>query len=118
MDVHQNARLTPKGRETMVRAVVDNGASASEVARRFHTTVKTVSKWVRRFQTEGLAGLQDRSSRPHSMPSQTPPATCDTIEALRRGALHTGCDRQRRRPQPINGEPHSQAAWLELAIGP
>ena len=40
MDVHQNARLTPKGRETMVRAVVDNGASASEVARRFHTTVK------------------------------------------------------------------------------
>ena len=84
MDVHQNARLTPKGRETMVRAVVDNGASASEVARRFHTTVKTVSKWVRRFQTEGLAGLQDRSSRPHSMPSQTPPVTCDTIEALRR----------------------------------
>ena len=34
MDVHNNARLTPNGRETMVRTVVDNGLSKAEAARR------------------------------------------------------------------------------------
>ena len=63
MDIHQNARLTPKGREAMVLAVVENGLSKAEAARRFHTTAKTVAKWVRRFNEEGAAGLRDRSSR-------------------------------------------------------
>jgi transposase InsO family protein len=31
---------------------------------------KTASKWLRRFRTEGPAGLQDRSSRPHRMPGR------------------------------------------------
>jgi len=31
-----------------------------------------------------VAGLQDRSSRPRSSPSQTAPATCARVEALRR----------------------------------
>ena len=66
MDVHNNARLTPKGREAMVRAVVEGGLSKAEAARRFHTTPKTVSKWVARFRSEGIVGLWDRSSRPHS----------------------------------------------------
>lgn len=84
MDVHNNARLTPKGREEMVRAVVDHGATCAQAARRFNTTAKTVAKWVRRFREHGLAGLCDRSSRPRSSPRQTPLATCDTVEALRR----------------------------------
>ena len=33
MDTHKNARLTPKGREEMVRAVVDRGMSNAEAAR-------------------------------------------------------------------------------------
>ncbi|MBV9430021.1 MAG: IS481 family transposase [Bradyrhizobiaceae bacterium] len=84
MDVHQNARLAPKGREDMVRTVVDGGASLAAAARQFNTTPKTVRKWVRRFRAEGLGGLQDRSSRPHSMPSKTPISTCDAIEVMRR----------------------------------
>lgn len=84
MDVHQNARLTPRGREAMVRAVVDNGMTKIDAARRFNTSPKTVGKWVRRFRIEGLAGLRDRSSRPLSLPSQTPLATCDAVEVLRR----------------------------------
>ena len=83
MNVHKKARLTAKAREAMVRVVVKNGFSKAEADRGFHTTKKTVAKWVRRFRAEGLAGLQDHSSRPHSLPNQTPPATCDTIEALR-----------------------------------
>ena len=84
MNVHDNARLTPRGREAMVRCVVDRGLTQAEAARRFDTTAKTVGKWVRRFRAEGLAGLRDRSSAPHSLPSQTPLATCDAVEALRR----------------------------------
>lgn len=84
MDTHKNARLTPKGREAMVRAVVDSGLSKAEAARQFNTSSKTVKKWVRRFQELGVEGLRDRSSAPHSMPSRTSPATRDAVEVLRR----------------------------------
>jgi hypothetical protein len=35
MDTHKNARLTPKGREDMVRAVVHSGLTKAAAARRF-----------------------------------------------------------------------------------
>jgi transposase InsO family protein len=68
----------------MVRAVVEGGMSKAAAARKFNTTPKTVRKWVDRFRAEGADGLRDRSSRPLSSDSQTPPATCAAIEALRR----------------------------------
>ena len=89
MDTHKNARLTPKGREDMVRAVVDGGLNCAAAARKFNTTPKTVAKWVKRFRAEGVDGLRDRSSRPLSSDSQTAQATCDAIEVLRR-QRHTG----------------------------
>src|ERR1700754_3407452 len=84
MNVHKNAPLTPKGREAMVRSVVDGGLSQADAADLFNTTPKTIAKWVKRFRAEGVEGLRDRSSRPHSSPSQTPPATCTAIEPFRR----------------------------------
>jgi transposase InsO family protein len=84
MGVHRNAPLTPKGREAMARSVVEGGRTKAAAARQFNTTAKTVAKWVERFRAEGVDGLRDRSSRPHSLPSQTPPATCAAVEALRR----------------------------------
>ena len=65
MNTHDNACLTPRGREQMVRAVVDDGLSKAAAARRFNTSAKTVAKWVGRFLEDGVDGLQDRSSRPH-----------------------------------------------------
>jgi transposase InsO family protein len=47
-------------------------------------TVKTVDKWVGRLEAEGLAGLDDRSSRPRRLRDPTPPETVDQIIALRR----------------------------------
>jgi transposase len=73
----------------MVRAVVDFGLSKAAAARQFNTTPKTVAKWIERFEAEGVDGLRDRSSRPHSSPSQATPAVCATVEALRR-QRHTG----------------------------
>ena len=89
MNVHKNAPLTPKGREAMVRSVVEGGLSQADAADQFNTTAKTVAKWVKRFRAEGVDGLRDRSSRPLSSPSQTPPATRAAVETLRR-QRHTG----------------------------
>jgi len=84
MNSHKNAPLTPKGREAMVRSVTEGGLSKVAAAGQFNVTPKTVAKWVARFRTEGVDGLRDRSSRPHSLPGQTAPATCAAVEALRR----------------------------------
>jgi transposase InsO family protein len=89
MDIHKNASLTPKGREAMARSMIEGGLSKAAAARQFNTTLKTVAKWVARFRAEGVEGLEDRSSRPLSSPSQTLPAVCPAVEALRR-RRHTG----------------------------
>jgi transposase InsO family protein len=89
MNVHKNAPLTPKGREALVRSVVEGELSKADAAYQFNTTPKTVAKWVKRFRLEGVEGLRDRSSKPLSSPSQTPATTCTAIEALRR-QRHTG----------------------------
>src|SRR3954465_12951222 len=84
MNVHQNARLTPHSRAELVRRVGVEGQTPTAVAAAFGVTVKTVRKWVARFQTEGVKGLHDRSSRPHRLHRPTPAATVATVEALRR----------------------------------
>ena len=84
MDVHKNAPLTPKGREAMVRSVIEGGLSKAAAARQFNTTPKIVAKWVERFRTEGVDGLRDRSSRPLSLPSQTHQSNCWEVASQRR----------------------------------
>ncbi|MFO1188090.1 MAG: IS481 family transposase [Alphaproteobacteria bacterium] len=83
MDMHKNARLTPHGRERIVRQVL-SGQRLASVSEAAGVCSRTVRKWVARFQAEGLAGLQDRSSRPHRLHRPTPQETVDRIEALRR----------------------------------
>lgn len=68
----------------MVRSVVEGGLIKAAAARQFNVTPKTVAKWVKRFRADGIDGLRDRSSRPHSLPSQTSAATCAVVETLRR----------------------------------
>src|SRR5215813_5514703 len=46
MDTHKNASLTPKGREDMVRAVLDQGLSKAAAARKFNVSPKTAAKWI------------------------------------------------------------------------
>jgi transposase len=58
--MHENASLTPKGREAMARSVIEGGLSKAVAARRFNTTPKTVAKWIARFRAEAATGLQDR----------------------------------------------------------
>jgi len=83
MNVHENARLTPRGREALVGRVLA-GESVEAVAEALSVSPRTVAKWVKRFLAEGLAGLQDRSSRPHRLRALTPGAIAARVEALRR----------------------------------
>jgi transposase InsO family protein len=63
--------------------VLEQGWAQARVAERFQVARGTVSKWVARFRAEGAAGLEDRSSRPHRSPNQTPQRTERRIIALR-----------------------------------
>jgi transposase len=83
MNVHKNARLTPRGRQRIVRQV-ESGQTPEAVAEAAGVCPRTVRKWIDRYRREGLAGLQDRSSRPHRLRQPTPQPVVDEIERLRR----------------------------------
>jgi transposase InsO family protein len=84
MDIHKNARLTPRSRAELVRRVSIERQTPKAVATAFGVCVKTVRKWVERFLAEGEAGLMDRSSRPHRLRQPTLQAVVEEIERLRR----------------------------------
>ncbi len=86
MDIHKNARLTPLGRERMVKMVL-GGQPPRAVSEAVGVCPRTVRKWVKRYESEGLAGLQDRSSRPQHLHRPTPQPVIERIEALRRRRL-------------------------------
>ena len=74
---HRNARLTVHGRRLLVHRVRELGMPVAHVARAMGISRQCAHRWVRRFDSDGDAGLADRSSRPHSMPSRT----SDDVEA-------------------------------------
>ncbi len=57
MDIHKNARLTPRSRAELVRRVLVEGQTPKAVATALGVCVKTVRKWVGRYRAEGPAGL-------------------------------------------------------------
>jgi len=86
MNVHKNARLTPRGREWVVSQVA-SGWTPKAVSEAVGICPRTVRKWVVRYRTEGGNGLKDRSSRPHRLYRPTPQVVVERIEVLRRQRL-------------------------------
>jgi len=79
-----------------VLEVLDEGASVTDVARRYGVARQTVHEWLRRYANGGgLAGLVDRSSRPESCPHQMAPAAEARIVGLRRAHPSWGPSRIR-----------------------
>jgi transposase-like protein len=76
----------------MVKMVL-SGQTPQAVGEAVGVCPRTVRKWVRRYDAEGLACLQDRSSRPHHLHRPTPQATIDRIEALRSQRQSLGFNR-------------------------
>jgi transposase InsO family protein len=83
MNIHKNARLTPSGRERIVRQI-EGGRTLEAVSEAAGVCPRTVRKWVARYRSEGLTGLNDRSSRPQRLYRPTPPALVQEVERLRR----------------------------------
>ena len=83
MNIHKNARLTPRGREILISRL-ERGEHPLDVAIAMGASASTVYKWWRRFRAEGLAGLLDRSSRPKASPNRTPDGVEAKVLALRK----------------------------------
>jgi transposase InsO family protein len=83
MNIHENARLAPRGREHIV-GLVQSGQTLKAAAQAVGVCPRTARKWIDRYRREGRNGLRDRSSRPHRLRSPTPQTVIDRIEALRR----------------------------------
>ena len=80
---HRNARTTFHGRLLMVRRYQAGWAKA-HIAKAMGVSRKCVQTWITRYETDGEAGLVDRSSRPHATPSRTPRSLENQIVAWRR----------------------------------
>ncbi|WP_084344965.1 IS481 family transposase, partial [Microbacterium resistens] len=80
---HANAALTPRARIRLARLIVDDDWPPSVAAKMFMVSTVTARKWAARWRSEGAAGMQDRSSRPRSMPSKTPSPIVKRIVAAR-----------------------------------
>lgn len=73
--VHRNAPLSETGRLRLARCIVDDGWPLRRAAERFQVSVNTAARWAGRYRELGLAGMCDRSSRPHRSPNRTPTRT-------------------------------------------
>ncbi|ASU57123.1 IS481 family transposase [Nocardiopsis dassonvillei] len=69
---HANATLTPAGRLALARCVVEDDWPLRRAAERFQTSTTTAKRWADRYRTQGQAGMDDASSRPHRSPQRTP----------------------------------------------
>ncbi len=58
-------------REEFVRLALSGEVSKRELCRRFGISRSKGYKWLGRYAAEGLAGLRDRSRRPHRSPART-----------------------------------------------
>ena len=68
--MHRNARLTPAGRLLLCQRI-EAGWPVAHAANSMGISRDRAYVWWRRYQTEGVAGLEDRSSRPHRSPTRT-----------------------------------------------
>ena len=80
---HANAALTPRARLRLARLIVDQGWSIPRAAERYDVSWRTAKKWADRYEGEGPAGMNDRSSRPHRQPNRTPQPLIRKIVHLR-----------------------------------
>ncbi len=83
MNVHKNARLTPRDRETLISRL-ERREHPLDVSTAMGVSARTVYKWRRRYRAEGFAGLLDRSSRPNASPDRTPDDVEMKVIALRK----------------------------------
>ena len=84
MSQHPNARLTPRGRETLVSRI-RSGVGVAEAARQMGVSRQTASKWLARARRG--EPMSDRTSRPRRLARSTPPEAEERVLGARRSML-------------------------------
>lgn len=79
-----NTRDAMSLKEEFIALALHPDSNKRELCRRFGISPQTGYKWLKRYETEGLAGLQERSRRPLGSPRQTATPLEDEVVALRR----------------------------------
>jgi transposase InsO family protein len=75
--------LTVFGRQLLVDRVATDGWTIARAAEAAGVSRQTATKWVRRYREAGVAGLEDRSSRPRRSPRALPDDQVAAILAAR-----------------------------------
>jgi transposase InsO family protein len=81
---HRNARLNVRGRLLLVERVIGRGRPVAHVASELGISRQCAHRWIRRYRSEGAAGLHDRSSRPLRSPTRTEAQVEAQVLQLRR----------------------------------
>ena len=76
----------------MILAVVVEGLTQAEAARRYELSAATVSRLVARYRAEGDAAFEQRSRRPLRSPNRLPASTVELIVNLRKELTDAGLD--------------------------
>lgn len=84
LKLHANARTCPHSRRLAVDRVEVQGWTLAAAAEAAGVSVRTISKWRRRYRVEGEQGLLDRCSAPGSVPGRTAEQRVAVIASLRR----------------------------------
>jgi transposase InsO family protein len=82
MNVHKNARQTPRGRVLMVKRI-ESGVAVRQAAAEAGVSERTAHRWLGRWRS-GDRELFDRSSAPRHCPHRLASAQVDRIGELRR----------------------------------
>jgi transposase InsO family protein len=86
--MHRKAKLTVFGRRLLVDRMEVDGWPVARAAEAAGVTRQTASKWRRRYREQGLAGLEDASSRPHRIACSLGPEVVASILVARHELGH------------------------------
>ena len=117
MDTHQNASLTPKGREAMARNVIGGGLSKAAAARRFNTTPKTVAKMGRAFPRRGRGRLAGPFIEAALIAKPGSARPLRDGRGFAKTAPYWRADRRRGRRFGGNCQPHPQTPGPQPPVG-
>ena len=87
MNIHPCARSCRSSRALLVRRVLEEGWSVRKASEAIGLSERRGYDWLRRFRSEGVGGLRDRSSRPKRSPTRTTREQVGLIVQLRRSRM-------------------------------
>lgn len=83
MSHHPNARSCPYTRALLVERVLRQGWTTQVAAEAGGFSRRTAYKWLARYRSEGVGGLEDRPSAAHRIPRRTSAARVERMVRLR-----------------------------------